>query len=668
MRVDGVLHPTSKPPKLDRYQIHDLEAVVGTVVPGSGLLDELQRLLERALDIGGGTVIATGRGAASERTYSTRRSCPSCGSGLPVPDPRLFTFSQKFGACPDCEGRGVDPATWEGEHETCESCSGTRLRPEALAVRIGDRSIGELAAMPVRSLRAWIDELAGCTLPPEVLERVVPELQVRLSLLDELGLGYLTLDRGTDTLSTGEGQRIRVVAALASNLQGVCYVLDEPTVGLHPRDSEALTRALFGLRDRGNTVVVVEHDEPLIRASDYVIDLGPGAGPHGGEVTGEGAPALIAKIERSVTGRWLRGEGERPAWPRRSLEGCPSVRVRGARLHNLRGVDVDFPLGRFIAVTGVSGSGKSTLVRDVLYRALAAKVGGHALPATLARLDGAEGVRRVLEVDESPIGRTPRSVPATYVGIMDSIRQIFAGTPDAKARGYAAGRFSFNVAGGRCERCEGQGRLKVSMPLLPEVYIACEACGGRRYNADSLEVTLKGKSIADVLAMTVEQAREYFAAFQSVMRPLDFLAEIGLDYLQLGQPSPTLSGGEAQRMKLAAELASSGVGPSFYVLDEPTTGLHMADVAKLVSALQRLVDRGDTVVVIEHNPDLIASADCVIDLGPEGGDQGGALVAWGTPEQVARSRESRMVRYLGAALKAREGVLGRSGLVPSANA
>jgi excinuclease ABC subunit A len=490
------------------------------------------------------------------------------------------------------------------------------------------------------------------------MERVLPELQNRLAMLDELGLGYLTLDRATDTLATGEAQRIRVVAQLASNLRGVCYVLDEPTVGLHPRDSQALSRALFGLRDRGNTVVVVEHDEPIIRASDHVVDLGPGAGPHGGRVVAAGSPAAVARASGSVTGLWLRGGGARPAWPRRPLEKAPRLKVSGARLHNLLGTTVEIPLSRLVCVTGVSGSGKSTLVRDVLFRALKARLAGRRLPPVLDQLQGWESVGRALEVDEAPIGRTPRSVPATYVGIMDPIRELFAATPDAKARGYKAGRFSFNVKGGRCERCEGQGRLRVTMSLLPEVYIPCEGCGGRRYNADTLAVTLKGKSISEVLSMTVEEALGYFAPFPAIQRPLAFLEEIGLGYLQLGQPSPTLSGGEAQRIKLAAELASPGFGRSLYVLDEPTTGLHMADVAKLISALHRLVGRGDTVVVIEHNLDVVAAADCLIDLGPEGGEQGGRVVSWGTPEEVARSKESRTASFLKEALHRAERLSG----------
>jgi excinuclease ABC subunit A len=652
VRIDGAIHDAARPPRVERFQIHDVEAVVGRVAAGRGRASRLEAAIARALDLGGGALMAEAGGV--ERFYSTRRACPSCGTGLPAPDPRLFSWSQKYGACPECDGFGAPRVEEDGEPRlavgaVCRACSGTRLRAEARAVRIAGRQIGDVAALTVQEARRWLGSLDG-QLPEEVRERIWPELTLRLDLLDRLGLGYLTLDRGADTLSTGEAQRIRIAAALASNLRGVCYVLDEPTVGLHPRDDEALTRALLGLRDRGNTVVVVEHEESVIRAADHVLDLGPGAGPHGGRLVAEGPPKRIARVAESVTGLWLRGEGEHPPWPRRGLEDAGRLTVVGARLHNLRDLAVDFPLGRLTVVTGVSGSGKSTLVRDVLYGAAKARLAGKRLPPVLQDLRGLRGVARALEVDESPIGRTPRSVPATYVGVMDAIRTLFAAVPDARALGYGRGRFSFNVKGGRCERCEGQGRLRVTMALLPDTYIPCESCQGRRYNADTQAVLFKGRSIARVLEMTVDEARAHFQAVSAIRRPLDFLSEIGLGYLPLGQPSPTLSGGEAQRIKLAAELTSPGFGPSLYVLDEPTTGLHMADVARLVTALQRLVDRGDTVVVIEHNLDLVAAADCVIDLGPEGGDAGGTVVAWGTPEEVARSSASRTAPYLRAHL------------------
>ena len=652
VRIDGALHDAAKPPRIDRFQIHDVEAVVGRVAAGRARTRRLEQTIARALELGSGTLMAATQDV--ERFYSTRRSCPSCGTGLPAPDPRLFSWSQKYGACPECDGFGAprveeDGETRRAEGVACRACGGTRLRPEARAVKIAGRHIGDVAALTVVEARAWLGTLEG-QLPEEVRERVWPELTLRLDLLDRLGLGYLTLERGADTLSTGEAQRIRIVAALASNLRGVCYVLDEPTVGLHPRDDEALTKALLGLRDRGNTVVVVEHEESVIRAADHVVDLGPGAGPHGGRLVAEGSPKQVARVKESVTGLWLRGEGEHPPWPRRPLKDADRLTVVGARLHNLRDLTVDVPLGRLTVVTGVSGSGKSTLVRDVLFRAAKARLAGKRLPPVLRDLKGLRGVARALEVDESPIGRTPRSVPATYVGIMDAIRTLFAAVPDARALGYSRSRFSFNVKGGRCERCEGQGRLRVTMALLPDTYVPCESCQGRRYNADTQAVLFKGRSVAEVLEMTIDEAREHLSAVGAIRRPLEFLSEIGLGYLQLGQPSPTLSGGEAQRIKLAAELTSPGFGPSLYVLDEPTTGLHMADVAKLVTALQRLVDRGDTVVVIEHNLDLIAAADCVIDLGPEGGEKGGTVVAWGTPEQVARSKASRTAPYLRAHL------------------
>lgn len=647
VRIDGQIYDSAKPRRLDRYQVHDIEALVTQEKVRAERLAELRAAVRQALEVGGGALTVFAPGKGTERFYSTRLACPRCGFSLPAADPRLFTWSQKFGACPVCEGYGVvrqEGSDAEDDAATCTACGGARLRPEALAFRIGEKNIAAVARLPIREALDWVNNLGPAR--EEVSRRIVPELFSRLQLLDDLGVGYLTLDRASNTLSTGEGQRIRIAAELASNLRGVCYVLDEPTVGLHPRDVRALLTSFAGLRDQGNTVVVVEHQEAVIRAADHVIDLGPGAGPHGGQVVAAGRPEALAQAQKSLTGLWLRGAGSHPAWVRRPLTDCPRLTAVGARRHNLQEVSVALPLGRLVCITGVSGAGKSTLVREVILRALKARLAGRPLPPVLSDLQGWDGIQQVKEVDEAPIGRTPRSVPATYVGVMTAIRNLLAQTPEARARGYAAGRFSFNVAAGRCDRCQGHGHLRVQMPLLPEVYVLCEACRGQRYNPDTLAVTFKGKTIAEVLAMTVEEARELFAAFPLVARPLQFLADIGLGYLQLGQPSPTLSGGEAQRVKLAAELALPGTGRTFYVLDEPTTGLHMADVARLIAVLQRLVERGDTVVVIEHDLDVMAAADCVIDLGPEGGQAGGRVMAWGSPEEVAASEHSRTAPFL----------------------
>ncbi len=658
IRIDGKIRDTGEPPRLDRYKIHDIEAVVARRLITSRQKAAIKRDVQKTLDAGAGSIRVLREDTGAEIFFSTRRACPQCGAGLPVADPRLFTWSQKFGACPVCAGSGQkteDAANGEAEPRPCPACGGTRLRPEALAVKIGDRHIGHVAAMPIDEIRAWLSGLQAEK--PEndqspkhlrdISGQIIPELTTRLSLLSTLGLGYLSLDRATNTLSTGEAQRVRIAAELSSNLRGVCYVLDEPTVGLHPHNALALVKALTGLRDRGNTVVVVEHEEPVIRAADHVIDLGPGAGSGGGRITASGTPKKIEKTKNSVTGKWLRGIGKTPLGARRPLEGAARLGVSGAHLYNLKGLNVEIPLGRLVCVTGVSGSGKSTLVRDVVYRALKAGLAKKPLPPVLKGLSGASAVKSVKEVDETPIGRTPRSVPATYVGIMDSIRRIFAQTPEARARGYKAGRFSFNVAGGRCETCKGQGRHRVEMPLLPVIHIPCDVCGGSRFNPETLAVTFKEHSIADVLALTVDEALALFSAFPDLVRPLSFLSRIGLGYIRLGQPSPTLSGGEAQRIKLAAELAARRNPGGFYILDEPTTGLHMADVARLLAVLQGLVERGDTVVVIEHDMDVIAAADCIIDLGPEGGKNGGRVIAWGPPETVAEAENSLTARYLG---------------------
>jgi excinuclease ABC subunit A len=647
IRVDGEYADPVRPPPLDRFAVHDLDAVVAHIVVGGVTM--LRAYVEYALATGDGCVIVAPADGA-ERAYSTYHACPQCGAELPVADPRLFSWNQRFGACPACGGTGTSPGagTDEPHPPPCAACGGTRLRPEALAVSVSDRNIAEVAAMPITSTLAWARDIRPARL--EVSERIVPELITRLRLLEELGIGYLALARPTGTLSTGEAQRVRIAGQLASPLRGVCYVLDEPTVGLHPREVDALISALRALRDRENTVMVVEHEKRVIRAADNVIDLGPGAGARGGRVVACGSPRAIESAGRTATGRWLQGREERPPWPRRPLDGTDRLTVAGARLHNLRNLTVPLPLARLVCVTGVSGSGKSTLVRHVMLRALRARLAGRPLPPVLDDLRGWEGLHHAIEVDESPIGRTPRSVPATYVGAMTPIRGLLARTPEARKRGFGPSRFSFNVTGGRCERCQGQGRQRVTMPLLPEVYVTCEACGGRRYNPATLGADFEGRSIADILDLTVDEALALLGAFPEVATRLRFLSTIGLGYLRLGQPSPTLSGGEAQRAKLAAEMAATRVGRSLYVLDEPTTGLHMADTARLLTVLQQLVDRGDTVIVIEHDLDIVAAADCVIDLGPDGGDRGGQVVAWGTPEEVAREPASRTGAYLAGQL------------------
>lgn len=649
LRIDGHIYDSGNTPAMDRYVIHDLEAVVAETTPDKSGSEELRSHVEACLAAGSGAVIVTSADRKKKRDhfYSTRRACPECGAGLPTADPRLFTWSQKFGACSKCGGTGtleeLETKT-SGMPAVCPVCRGTRLRTEALAVRIGKENIGDISAMTVSEVLAWIGDLGPAR--DKITERILPELYTRLSIMKKLGIGYLTLDRSTGSLATGEAQRVRIAAEISSNLRGVCYVLDEPTVGLHPANAEALITALYELRNRGNTVVVVEHEEAVIRAADMVIDLGPGAGVHGGQVIGQGTPKALEKLKDSVTGKWLKAPGLSSRRQRRALDNCQYLTVSGAACHNLENITVKFPLGRLVCVTGVSGSGKSTLVRDVTFRALKAAVSGHKPPDIIENLSGAAGIKSVKEVDESPIGRTPRSVPATYVGVMDEIRKIFAGTAEARVRGYKAGRFSFNVAGGRCEACGGQGQHKVEMPLLPVVHVTCDVCEGRRYNKDTLAVKFKERTIAGVLEMTVDEALDFFGAFPRVARPLRFLSDIGLGYVRLGQPSTTLSGGEAQRMKLAAELTARSAAGGFYILDEPTTGLHKADVAKLISVLQRMVERGDTLVIIEHDMDVIAAADCVIDMGPGGGSNGGKIVAWGSPEHVAELKESQTAYYL----------------------
>ncbi|MBX5474906.1 MAG: excinuclease ABC subunit UvrA [Thermoleophilia bacterium] len=533
----------------------------------------------------------------------------------------------------------------------CPACKGARLKPEVLAVTVGGKSIYEFTQLSVTAALRFLDELELTPTEELIGHRIVKEIRERLTFLDDVGVGYLTLDRAAATLSGGEAQRLRLATQIGSQLVGVLYILDEPSIGLHQRDNARLIGTLERLRDLGNTVLVVEHDEEMMRRADWLVDMGPGAGLHGGEVVAEGPAEQVARNPRSLTGQYLAGKREIPIPPRR-VDDRGVFTVRGAAQHNLKGIDVDFPIGKFICVTGVSGSGKSTLVNEIVYKALANRLNrARVKPGAHAGVEGIEVFDKVIEIDQKPIGRTPRSNPATYTDLFTHIRELYSLTPEAKVRGYKPGRFSFNVRGGRCETCKGDGQIKIEMHFLPDVYVPCETCKGARYNRETLEVRFKGKNIADVLEMSVEEALRFFAKIPKIRRRLQTLHDVGLDYIKLGQPATTLSGGEAQRVKLAAELCKVATGRTLYILDEPTTGLHFADIEKLLETLQRLVDAGNTMLVIEHNLDVIKQADWVIDLGPEGGEAGGEIVAAGTPEEVAQVEASFTGRFLRQVLR-----------------
>jgi excinuclease ABC subunit A len=709
LRVDGHFLPTTGFPRIDRFKEHTIELPVWSLMVRPDNEAELRQALATALEHGKGVVhvlsdlaglkeaMAEGRDTSAIgrlTQYSTKRACPVCSTSYAELDPRLFSYNSKHGWCPDCVGTGVrlskeqrkalddsvrdddnkgreqtfaEPEVEDLSDEACPSCEGTRLNKVARAVRFAQVGITDIARRSVLQVRDWVASLA---LPDEMSARerdiardLIPEIGSRLDFLDEVGLGYLTLDRGAPTLSGGEAQRIRLAAQLGSNLQGVCYVLDEPTIGLHPRDNQILLKALQNLSDKGNTLVVVEHDEDTIRHADHIIDIGPSAGKRGGRLVAQGTAAEIGACAESVTGRYLLHAIRHPLAPRRAVLSAPEggqwLSVEGARLHNLANITLQVPLKRLVAVTGVSGSGKSTLARDVLLTNVQALVQQRSTQAGrqaqaegrrvglvgCAEVQGYEVIDRVLEVDQTPIGKTPRSCPATYIGFWDTIRKLFAETLEAKARGYAAGRFSFNTGEGRCPACEGAGVRTIEMSFLPDVKVPCETCHGARFNPETLAVTWRGKSIGDVLQMEVDEAVDFFASMPNISHPLQLLKDVGLGYLTLGQPSPTLSGGEAQRIKLVTELSKvrddvtrrgNKAPHTLYVLDEPTVGLHMADVEKLIHVLHRLVNGGHSVVVIEHDLDVMAEADWIIDLGPEGGQGGGRIVAATTPEGLVQ--------------------------------
>jgi excinuclease ABC subunit A len=763
-RVDGVTAEISElvGQRLSRHQKHTIEAVVDRLIIRDGIRPRLIDSIETALQFSGNLVVIEVMGEEKrDLIFSQSLACPDCGISIPELEPRLFSFNSPFGACPACNGLGVnmelDPemiipdkrksigdgaiAPWNGSPETyyfqlleavadylgfstdtpiadlapehvhillygapdhripfryenkygrvydraitykgviahlerrykqtsssyirqwiegfmttvpCNVCQGKRLKSEALAVTVGGLNIAELTRMSCDKALEFIRGLELTQRERLIARQIIKELSARLEFLLNVGLGYLTLDRQAGTLSGGEAQRIRLATQIGSGLVGVLYVLDEPSIGLHARDNGKLLNTLKHLRDLGNTVIVVEHDEETIRSADYVVDIGPGAGKDGGHVVVAGSVADVMNCQDSLTGAYLSGRKKIPV-PQKRRRSDRFIRILGAREHNLKNIDVRIPLGVFTCVTGVSGSGKSTLVDNILYRKLASAL--HGARERAGAHDGIQGIEqleKVINIAQSPIGRTPRSNPATYTGVFTDIRQLYAQTPEAKMRGYKPGRFSFNVRGGRCEACRGDGIIRIEMQFLPDVYVPCEVCHGKRYNSQTLEVKYRGKTIADVLDMTVEEALEFFKNIPVVKRKLETLYDVGLGYIKLGQPATALSGGEAQRVKLASELSRRGNERTLYILDEPTTGLHFEDVRKLLNILQRLVDAGSTVVVIEHNLDVIKTADYIIDLGPEGGEEGGYVVAQGTPEEVAASPGSYTGQFLREVLK-----------------
>jgi excinuclease ABC subunit A len=707
IRADGKMQPTQDRLRLDRFREHDVEIVTGILEKGrrAPSASDLQKLVDETLELGHGTLYSLDRKGALV-VHSTERSCAVCGQSFAVIDPKMLSYNSPQGWCPECRGFGETfylpdvergaraeaiEESWfewqEGKREICSHCNGTRLNPLARAVRLLDftasKSNSAIPANPTlvdfsnASVDDVLDSVQGWHLKgrqAEIARDIVPEIRERLKFLREVGLNYLQLGRSATTLSGGEAQRIRLAAQLGSNLSGVLYILDEPTIGLHARDNDQLLAALAQLKARGNSLVVVEHDEETMRRADYIIDLGPGAGVRGGRVVAKGTLAQILKDGGSATAQCLRETKTFPASGKRRpivIRGrgrTPALVLEGAREHNLKNLKVRIPLNRFVTVTGVSGSGKSTLVRDCLLPAIRSRIAGEARSGDAVITEGFETFRAVYEVDQSPIGRTPRSVPATYVGFFDEIRQLFAQVPEARMRGYSASRFSFNSAQGRCPECQGAGTVKLEMNFMPPAFVRCETCGGLRFNRETLDIQFSGLNIAQVLDLSVGQALEVFGAFQKIVRPLQALCDTGLDYIKLGQTSPTLSGGEAQRLKLVTHLlagfprqamrpepgesaATTRPTACLFILEEPTIGLHMADVKKLVEVLQRLIDAGHSVVVIEHNLDLIAESDWIIDLGPEGGDGGGRLVAEGTPEDVAACTDSHTGRYLAKLLK-----------------
>lgn len=653
-RIDGEITDLTEEISLNKYKRHTIEVVIDRLIIKHGIEKKLDNAIDTAIGYADNIVINIVDKKKDIR-FSKAMSCQKCGISFPEINPRLFSFNSSYGACHDCNGLGIaglkdieDESDIQDIHASryCKSCLGMRLRKEALSVIIQGINIGQFSRLTAESALAFIDGLTLTEREKLIASRILKEVKDRLLFLIKVGLGYLTLDRLSLTLSGGEAQRIRLATQMGSSLTGVLYVLDEPSIGLHPRDCTKLLDSLSSIRDAGNTVIVVEHDEETIKWADHVIDMGPGAGYRGGWVVAEGTPSDIQKKDNSVTGKYLKGEMFIPL-PQKRRQSIDFIKINGASEFNLKGINVSLPLRTITCVTGVSGSGKSTLIIEILYKALMQKIHSSAVkPGRHLNINGMEKIDNVICVDQSPLGRTPRSNPATYTGVFTYIRELYAQTQESRVRGYSASRFSFNLSGGRCEACHGDGLLKVAMHFLPDAYVRCDICRGKRYNKETLKIKYKGKDISEVLSMTITEALQFFDSIPVIRQKLEVLEDVGLGYLQLGQPAPTLSGGEAQRLRLSKELSRRPTGNTLYILDEPTTGLHYVDIQRLLDALSSLVDRGNTVVIIEHNLDVVKFADYIIDLGPEGGEDGGRLIAHGTPEEISINPDSYTGMFL----------------------